>query len=315
MSVERASADSETQGAVKGYRLWRLVDGRLVSQTNGTVWPEDHALTARAYLDVGYWGISWYSAGALAVSLVLSFAVISVTLASLGAIASLGEGMVVVNAIVGVLEPPATRNTALTAGFMAFVFTIGGWISAVGPRIVPTVRAALLGQRVVEGASTPGIFAMWNPGDVQDDDAESKPGQIVVRGSAWLWGETIDHPYGVKGEYAYPDVLMDVHCVACPAWIPIGEYVDESAPPVHPQCLAGGFEVPDEWGDRQGWRASGSPPRSGLGPRATFSGQPHSGRLRAGNVEKRHTQGSNGRSGSPRRAGDWQDGRRRRTDE
>ena len=40
---------------------------------------------------------------------------------------------------------------------------------------------------------------------------------------------------------------MDVHCVACPAWIPIGEYVDESAPPVHPQCLAGGFEVPDEW--------------------------------------------------------------------
>ena len=248
MSVERASTDSETQGAVKGYRLWRLVDGQLVSQTNDTVWPEDHALTARAYLDVGYWGISWYSVSVLAVSLVLSFAAISVTLATLGAYATLvGERTVVTNAILSLLEHVATRNTALAAGVMAFVFTIGGWIAAVGPRIALTVRAALLGQRVVEGASTPGIFAMWHPDDVRDDDVESKPGQVVVRGGVWLWGETIEHQHGVKGEYAYPDLLVDVHCVACPAWFLISEYVDEAAPPVHPQCLAGGFEVPNGW--------------------------------------------------------------------
>lgn len=83
--------------------------------------------------------------------------------------------------------------------------------------------------------------------DVQDDDAESKPGQIVVRGTVWIWGDTIEHEYGIKGEYGYPDRITGVHCVACPGWLPVEIYTDESTPPIHTTCRTRGFMVLEEW--------------------------------------------------------------------
>ena len=52
-SAARTSSD-ELEG-VLGYRLWRLRDGELYSQTNDTVWPRGHALQARAGMSLKDW--------------------------------------------------------------------------------------------------------------------------------------------------------------------------------------------------------------------------------------------------------------------
>ena len=78
------------------------------------------------------------------------------------------------------------------------------------PPLSPVVKARLMGLVVVAGSNTPGIYAMRWQSDVQDWDDQSAPGQALVRGTVWLWGDTIEHEYGVKGEFAYPGAITDV---------------------------------------------------------------------------------------------------------
>ena len=231
-------SDSARSEAVKGYRLWRLVDGQMRSQTNDTVWPVDHALSARAYLRPSYLGLSFPF-----IAVMLGYwAVATTATTALLKFASKSEFLAPMLESLGL----TSDHMPVVIGVLMFVNSVFGWFSA-APWIYLSVMAKLRGQVVVPGNSTPGIYAMWDLSDVRDDDAESKPGQLIVRGSVWLWGDLIEHQRGVKGEFAYPDLIRGIHCVACPGWMPIGDYVDESTPPVHEDCLAVGFKAPEGW--------------------------------------------------------------------
>ena len=64
----------------------------------------------------------------------------------------------------------------------------------------------------------------------------SREAQIIVRGAVWLWGDTIEHEWGVKGEFGYPETIRDVLCARCDAWMPVSEYDEGAGPPICLSC-------------------------------------------------------------------------------
>ena len=97
--------------------------------------------------------------------------------------------------------------------------------------------ALVPGRTVAPGMYTPGIYTMGSPDAVEWPPA-LKPLLGVgafLRGEVDIWGDTIIHERGAKGEYAYVSRLTDVACMGCDEWIPIREWSDEE-PPAHDHC-------------------------------------------------------------------------------
>lgn len=108
------------------------------------------------------------------------------------------------------------------------------------------------GQVVVPGSNTPGIYAMRWVEDVQSGEMTVERGGVVVRGTVWIWGETIEHELGVKGEFGYPGTISEVFCERCYGWMPIAAYTTELSPPAHQSCHVIGLST------RQGrWKPAG----------------------------------------------------------
>ena len=234
-STPEARTSPDGIEAFRGYRLWRLVAGQLRSHRNDTVWPRGRALAARARLGTAYWREKINSLG---VSVALSMITATMGAAVLGI---LYDSAV---ALLGGPLPLSRGIAALSVGVSLFVIPVVVHLRR--SPLSPVVKARLMGLVVVAGSNTPGIYAMRWQSDVQDWDDQSAPGQALVRGTVWLWGDTIEHEYGVKGEFAYPGAITDVRCFGCHGWVPIEEYSDESEPPLDARCRAGGFSVP-EW--------------------------------------------------------------------
>ena len=248
-SAARTSSD-ELEG-VLGYRLWRLRDGELYSQTNDTVWPRGHALQARAGMSLKDWAsqLGWPDAFIL----VAMWAIMAVmTSMMLWLVASTGQDA-------QWLETPMAKVVALLVSLGLTATTAGAFLPGVGSMyrlLLWRVTAGLFGHVVAPGSNTPGIYAMRRLADVSGGMPATEPGQIVVRGSVCIWGDSIDHEYGVKGEFAYPDTIVDVQCGRCPDWIPLDEYADESEPPMHSECLL--WRAPARWEfGNETWGAAG----------------------------------------------------------
>ena len=239
--MRRSTGHPAELEATEGFRIWRVVSGQLRSHRNGTVWPTGHALIARAQLGTPYWKQRIRS---LVSMLVLSL--VAVTVGCLGLVIMYDVAVAVAQMDFPQLLP--RKTTIVTIG--AVILVIHVVIHIQRSALFPVLKARAVGMAVAPGSNTPGIFAMRLLADVQDWDSLSKPGQVLVRGTVWLWGDTIEHEYGVKGEYAYPGVIMDVHCAGCHGWVPIEEYGDESEPPLDARCKDVGFQV-------EGWEAAG----------------------------------------------------------
>ena len=232
-STPAARTSPDGVEAFRGYRLWRVVAGQLRSQRNDTVWPTGRALTARAHLETAYWREKINSLG---VSVALSVFTATISTAVLGVLYDWAV------ALLGGPLPLSKGLAVLSVGVSLLAIFV--FVHLRRSPLFPVITTRLMGLIVVPGSNTPGIFAMRWRSDVQDWDNPSKPGLVVVRGTVWLWGDTIEHEYGVKGEFAYPCVITDVRCVGCHGWVPIEGYSDESEPPLDARCRAGGFRVP-----------------------------------------------------------------------
>lgn len=241
--TERALRSDVVADAFKGFRLWRVVDGKLISQTNDTVWPRDHALAATVNTSRAYWGVGRRGVYYVPMVLFVSFVIVSIVASTtLEGIAESGgaprwlAGLASNSAVAGVV-------TGLISACLFWAFSFG----------YPLLRSYIAkrtGTVVVPGVSTPGIYAMKRLEDVEDDLIFADATEMTVRGSVWLWGDTIEHERGVKGEFAYPDVIMEVSCAGCFEWFPIEQCVDELWTPRH-----GGCTVSPRWIQR--WRPAG----------------------------------------------------------
>ena len=247
-STSAARASSDGVEAYRGYRLWRLAAGQLQSHRNDTVWPTGHALTAKAHLGTEYWKHKTSSlAGSLAVSVVGVTVGCAAVLPLYELTALLLEG------------PPLLPKGVVFLSVWALLLVLHVAVCIRRSPLFPVIKARLMGQVVVPGSNTPGIYAMRWPSDVQDWDSPAKPGHVLVRGTVWLWGDTIEHEYGMKGEFAYPGVITDVRCVGCQGWVPIEEYGDETEPPLDARCRADGFTV-EKWKPAGLWRLRAEAP-------------------------------------------------------
>ena len=227
--------------AFRGFRLWRVVDGNLLSQTNDTVWPRDHALEATVHTGRAYWGLVGNGVYLIPIALFTSSALMAIlVIAALEDIAETGNAP-------QWLANIANHSTfsGAAAGLLAACLC---WAFSFGYPLLRSYLAKRTGNVVIPGESTPGIFAMKRLVDVEDDYIFADATQMAVRGSVWLWGGTIEHERGVKGEFAYPDTILDVSCVGCFGWVPIEQYVDESRPPKHPDCGIRSSMSLDKWG-------------------------------------------------------------------
>ena len=109
---------------------------------------------------------------------------------------------------------------------------------------IAKARGRSRGAAVMPGSHTPGIYAMRRIEDVQADwwTMAKTPAEIVVRGSVWLWGETIEHEWAVKGGFGYPGTIEDVLCARCFGWMSATKYDYRIGPPIHVNC-----PVSDSW--------------------------------------------------------------------
>ena len=236
-----AHTSSNGLGAYRGYRLWRVVAGQLRSHRNDTAWPTGRALAARMHLGTEYWR---HRTSALAVSLAVS--VVAVTVGCVVMLPLYEFSAVLLEG------PPPLPKGVVFLSVWALLLVLHVAVQIRRSPLFPIIMARLVGRVVVPGSNTPGIYAMRWPSDVQDY-GPSRPRQVLVRGSVWLWGDTIEHEYGVKGEFAYPAVITDVRCVGCQGWVPIEEYGDETEPPLDARCKADGFAV-EQWKPAGLWR-------------------------------------------------------------
>ena len=255
---EKSDAASQTSDcsceieAYQGFRLWRLINGQLHSQTRDTAWPAAHAVQAEAHLDWRHWGSS--ELGIQAVVFAVVWLIVTPVVSALLEVSTAGTV-----AAQWLEDLPVNTRIVVAFGGLCVASSVCYLVSGRSTRaisLIQTFKGALLGQAVVPGLNTPGIFAMRRLADVRTEAIRTSPGQIVVRGSVWIWGDTIEHEYGVKGEYAYPGTIVDVQCSRCPDWIPIAEYADESEPPIHSECLF--WRTPGPWEARaEKWRPAG----------------------------------------------------------
>ena len=246
--------DPSEAEAYLGFRIWRVREGQLLSLTNDTVWPREYALAARFGIDVG--------------PLVMRFAAVVLAVGWLVLLPISSEfwmvgGQSAYDHFVDQV-PLGDAWRKLLAAMLTVVALIVAllFIPLLLPPLATLVKtwAAVVRWRrrnvVTPGSNTPGIFAMRRLEDVQADLVPpvllmSGEAYIIVRGSVWVWGDTIEHQWGVKGEIGYPEALMDVLCVRCDAWIPLDEYDERTGPPIHPSC-----PIPVRWaGELRVWIA------------------------------------------------------------
>ena len=227
-AASQATGDPSELEVFRGFRLWRVVDGQLRSWTNDTVWPTGHALVAEAHVDwrrlgENFWGLAFW------VGLVSS-GIIAISLWTL--LAQFFSGATFVQ-----LGPDLQRWAPIAIAGMTGGAVLTSGLGLIGDPTVRAIIGKLSGRTVVPGPNTPGIFAMRQLRDVVNRDRWVEPGEVIVRGSVWLWGDTVEHEHGVKGQYGYPGSITEVKCVACPDWLPISQYTVESKPPLHVGCL------------------------------------------------------------------------------
>lgn len=200
----RDAEASESLSPVIGYRAWYVHDGDLLSFDH-TFWHPDYAVEARVpvvnFLFRIFPGV--YS---------LLFAGYALCLVLLGLTAESADVPTLIMFIVGMAA--------------------GGVYLLYGSR--EHIAAILTGHRVRPGANTPGLYAMRDRSDVTG--MGSANGHLSVRGRVYLWGDTIEHDRGVKGQYGYPLCIEDVSCVRCGGWMSLGGYDDRKGPPLHVSC-------------------------------------------------------------------------------
>lgn len=203
-----------------GWRAWRVRKGRLLSLTTNMEWRQGVAVEARLRLPpwrpvlatvalplLCVWMYHWvFVSGPLWMKVAIGLTVPAALLLCLGCVVVL---------------------------CVAVYYYCRGllWVSC--------------GHRVVPGNNTPGIFAYATMEQVSEAIGQQwfsghyvrKPDSIMIRGTVELWGDTIEHDYGAKGQYAYPSRFDAVCCSRCLEWMPLSDYVDESLPPLHDGCV------------------------------------------------------------------------------
>ena len=240
--------DAERFAAFQGFRAWRVKEGRLLSLTKDTAWSANYAMRSR-FVDVGVW------------PLILNAAYVGVAAGVLGLLLAATlvwqvDGQSAYGHLVA--RSPLDANWAaafsIATTFGAFLLLL--WtLPTLGTlaRIWAAVARGDDAGSVIPGSLTPGIYAMRDIKDVRADlymwIQAGEAGTIVVRGSVWLWGETVEHERAVKGQFGFPCIIGDVLCVRCWEWVAIGEYDDGDGPPIHGTC-----PVPGSWPARfDGW--------------------------------------------------------------
>ena len=195
-ATQADSAADESLTPFVGYRGWEIRKGHLMS-LGSTVWPVDLAVEAQNNRT----------------SLATFFAFVLVLLMTMS---------VSLLAVIGVKD----QGLAFLAA--------GSGVAYLSLEIADFFRTKRY-SALEPGNRTPGLYAMKRAEDVVGRRI-LRNHAIVVRGSVYLWGDTIEHDHGVKGQYGYPAVLTDVSCVRCVRWMPIDLYDDRLGPPVHLLC-------------------------------------------------------------------------------
>ena len=209
---------SETSDqAITGWRVWRIVDGRLLSMNFDTHWPTNQALRADALFQTTTLNkVSEILMAAVAVS--VSAALLAILFSTL----------------LDLLHPDLD---ALVRRII--ILSVMG----VNSIIIGATAAALLHWKsnqkispVAPRSMTPGIYAIHDPGELETPLILTRTG-LLVMGRVYLWGDTIEHEYGVKGEFAYPLSIEQVACATCTQWMPLEQYADHDLMPRHDDCL------------------------------------------------------------------------------
>ena len=189
-----------------GWRVWRIINGRLYSLTNNTEWTPDKAIEAK---------------------IEVSFLVVVSTLVSL-----------VFLPLYMVMMVLRHWEWGDIVDMVLVIFILIVWVSTLKSSLL-FVWGLLTRTRVQKGSDTPGIYCL-NTRDGVTKIAKGYRGDdhILVRGSVDIWGHTIDHKDGAKGEFAFPKEITDVMCSSCASWIPVDEYVHGSnyLRLFHPNC-------------------------------------------------------------------------------
>lgn len=211
---------TSVEPAVLGWRVWEIHKGELESMTTDEVWRPDRVKVARyefptpdvaqvfLTLLVALFTFMFTNAFATAFSQLVS-------VSSWAVQAAVGLVMAVLLGRAFVRKMPVKALKTLV--FMA--------------ARVPAVRP---------GDGTEGLYAFHTRAmldrEFVPDERDRFSGYLMVRGTVYMWGETIDHEYGVKAQYAYPKMLDAVLCFKCHGWLSLALYQDESEPPFHPEC-------------------------------------------------------------------------------
>ena len=204
----------ESRVAYTGWRIWRISKGKLCSLNTADEWHPGTAMVAKV------------AAAHAILQITLSLNIFVATVGTLVLLSGLMESGI---------------------GFPALIFTLAMLLILALmdlPRLLCMLRAYLYGERVQPGTNTPGIYAFKEY--TQASTFITSPmiiqrGYIRVMGTVDLWGDTIEHTNGVKGEFAYPNQLTNVACDKCGRWLPLEEYLDDSMPPLCPPGLDTSF--------------------------------------------------------------------------
>ena len=201
-----------------GWRVWRIRRGELASLVVDEVWTPERVKVARG-------------------DLLGEFVPYRLLLSAIAGILSL------------LLFPVFGSAFALPGGLAIFVFPLacaagllGSYVRRPGLKntITELARRASGVPAVVPGGGTMGLYAFDTPELLHEEflatPREYTSDGVHVRGTVYMWGETIEHERGIKAQYAYPRLLEAVRCFKCGAWLSLAEYTDERLPPYHANC-------------------------------------------------------------------------------
>ena len=225
-----------------GWRAWRIKGDKLYSITRDVSWSTTEALVVEKETDNSNIAGLLMSTVQIVIVTGMYFAVVNPLLDTVSEVllASGPDGV----------HSPVQNIIKLMVSFHKFFFPVA-IIGMFGPPIFRHIITILNRNRtspVHPGSHTPGIYAFNEAHQVNSiarSEQDSK--SIIVRGTVELWGDTIEHERGVKGEFAFPLKLHDVLCASCSEWMPLSEYKDESKPPLHNGCDSSygtGWRVP-----------------------------------------------------------------------
>ena len=234
---------TESSLVYKGWRIWHVSDGKLLSVTGPTEWVYGEALRAEV-------------ARPTKIPMILMYGCIILMAGAVGEHASLWARDAFLQGnhhelLSMILTSTKFAGQVLSTVGVAIIIAMGWivWRQGIKPNAFMSNLLGKNEERVAEGNYTPGIYAMDNKDDLDHDGIEH---QCVVLGAVSIWGETIEHELGTKGEFAYPDKISHILCAVCREWMSISKYRNlavlnyEIAPPMHRHCFQGDF--PDRTG-------------------------------------------------------------------